>query len=55
MREWQDVVCARIDKSPRFVNSAMNLQAELAAQLAEESRLNVLIQENLAKVVVDDE
>ena len=31
------------------------LQAELAAQLAEESRLNALIQENLAKVVVGDE
>lgn len=31
------------------------LQAELAEQMAEESRLNALIQENLARVVVDDE
>ncbi|MCO5193182.1 MAG: type I restriction-modification system subunit M [Anaerolineae bacterium] len=37
-----------------FAERFAELQAELAAQLAEENRLNALIQENLAKVVVDD-
>lgn len=36
-----------------FAERFTELQAELAEQLAEESRLNVLIQENLAKVNID--
>ncbi len=38
-----------------FAERFTQLQAELAKQLVEESRLNALIQENLAKVAVDDE
>ena len=38
-----------------FAERFTELQAEWTAQLAEESRLNALIQENLAKVVVGDE
>lgn len=37
-----------------FAKRFAELQAELAEQLAEENRLNALIQENLAKVIVDD-
>jgi type I restriction enzyme M protein len=37
-----------------FAERFAELQAEWAEQLAEESRLNALIQENLAKVIVDD-
>lgn len=36
-----------------FAERFTELQAELAEQLAEESRLNVLIRENLAKVNID--
>lgn len=38
-----------------FVERFTLLQAELAEQLAEESRLNGLIEQNLAKIVVDEE
>lgn len=38
-----------------FAERFTQLQAELAAQLAEESRLNAAIQENLARIVVADE
>lgn len=37
-----------------FVEWFNQLQAELAAQLAEETRLNELIQANLAKVIMID-
>jgi len=37
-----------------FEERFIELQEELDAQLAEETRLNALIQENLAKVVLDD-
>lgn len=38
-----------------FAERFTQLQAELAAQLAEESRLNALIQENLERVVLANE
>ena len=38
-----------------FAERFAQLQIELSEQLAEESRLNLLIQENLAKVLIDDE
>jgi type I restriction enzyme M protein len=38
-----------------FAERFAQLQAELAAQLAEEDRLNALIQENLARVVFEDD
>ncbi len=38
-----------------FVERFAELRAELAEQMAEESHLNILIQENLAKVVIANE
>ncbi len=38
-----------------FAERFVQLQAEFAEQLAEEARLNALIQANLAKVVIADE